>query len=87
MIDTYAGGKQQKLIEGIRCLFRFLFLFVLMDAILLNLNLQKKGHHPDVIFQLCTLLSNKFEANIRKLEGYFLFHIHNLSQGVIVELL
>ena len=34
-----------------------------------NLNLQK-GHLGNFIFQLSTLLSNEFEANIQKLEGF-----------------
>ena len=33
----------------------------------------KKGHRGSFIFQPSTLLPNKFEANIQKLEGYFLF--------------
>ena len=52
--------------------------FVLMDAILLYLDLQNRTPYGNFIFQLSTLLSNEFEANIQKLEGYFGFYIQDL---------
>jgi len=37
----------------------------------------KKGHCGSFIFQPSTLLPNKFEANIQKLEGYIFSYIQN----------
>ena len=43
----------------------------------------KKGHCGNFIFQLSAHLSNEFEANIKKLDGYFwVLHIKSISRSV-----
>ena len=68
---------------ALRSAVPFLFLFVLMDAISLNLNLQKRT--PDLEFlQLSTLLPNINACNIRILETCFLFlGLKLISLGVV----
>ena len=49
----------------------FLILFVLMDAILLSLTLQKRTMYKIFFFWLFTHLSNIFAPHIKNLETYF----------------